>query len=329
MTTKIAIAIPSYQRPESLARCLQAIAAGDSLPDELLIVDNHSNPAYDKQALLDITPNLTPVLRLERNPYNIGLAANLLRCFERSNSDYIWICGDDDIPLSESVSTIRKLVDQHPECAQFTFSSKWGCFKKDKIVDSLQDYFEFTPSFANQLFISTSIYRRKEACERLRSAYQFLSSVAPHLVIFLNMLNDRASCFLSCESIVDTEEAAVTQRWSIATLATQIQLLKELPLDWSGETYGKFEDFVDQSQIGIQSFVSNLQAFRLIVPPQQFDRIARRHFASNSFRPPTNTIYQNLKYSLLKTAFLNLPSLARRLYPAQTELTRYDPYARL
>jgi hypothetical protein len=44
--------------------------------------------------------------QLVRNKFNIGANANILRCLELVRNPWVWILGDDDLPLPNAIETI-------------------------------------------------------------------------------------------------------------------------------------------------------------------------------------------------------------------------------
>jgi glycosyltransferase involved in cell wall biosynthesis len=106
----LTIAIPTYNRSESLALLLEILAPqldGESRV-ELVISDNASSD--DTSAVVASFQNRGLKLIYSRNETNLGADANLVRCYEMARGEYVWIFGDDDIIVpGELQEVLRRL----------------------------------------------------------------------------------------------------------------------------------------------------------------------------------------------------------------------------
>ena len=194
----LTIAIPSYDRPRELTETLRKLAA-NKIPDgiEILIIDNCS-PSVLEDELSGGWPDDSPPIRWIRNPANIGLAANLLRVFEHSCGDWIWILGDDDPPLPDAVARIISAIGNAPEqCTLLKFNStNGGEVSKTTDLGTPSDLAQKCrdPKFySNLLFISSSVARRDRYIEKLGVGYHYAYSVAPHIAMLLSLVQDGCS----------------------------------------------------------------------------------------------------------------------------------------
>lgn len=108
----LTVAIPTYDRNAILRKHL-ALLMPQLTPDcELLIIDNCSpTPVIETIGdLLDSYPEVNA--RVERNRVNIGAGANLLRCIERCETEWIWVLSDDDLPKPDAIETILKNTEK-------------------------------------------------------------------------------------------------------------------------------------------------------------------------------------------------------------------------
>jgi glycosyltransferase involved in cell wall biosynthesis len=107
----LTIAIPTYNRAEFLAKTLGRIqeqrAQFKHGEVELLVCDNHSNDAT-AEVLADFAAR-DPSLRVLRHDANIGPDRNTATCFMQARGQYVWILGDDDIPVD---GLLARLLDR-------------------------------------------------------------------------------------------------------------------------------------------------------------------------------------------------------------------------
>jgi glycosyltransferase involved in cell wall biosynthesis len=104
----LTIAIPTYNRHEIFSRNFPAVLSAISKwrgVVEIVVVDNGSEPPYVLPAHA-----CEADVRLYRNPSNIGLGGNLLRCLEHAQGNFVWLLGDDDPVTATSVATIISVV---------------------------------------------------------------------------------------------------------------------------------------------------------------------------------------------------------------------------
>lgn len=114
----LTFAIPTFNRLE----CLRLLV--DSLSEqmarintqcprvELLICDNASS-----DGTADYLQSLAgrEGYRVIRHPSNLGADANVIHCFRQARGRYVWICGDDDLPLPGLLDLVVDCLErEHP-----------------------------------------------------------------------------------------------------------------------------------------------------------------------------------------------------------------------
>lgn len=108
----LTIAIPTFNRREPLLETVKEILEQiESKNDvELLILDNHSCYEVEKE-LSSVIPCGLKNVRILSNRANIGLAANVIRCLEMAEGDWVWLLGDDDSIRPDAVERIIEKID--------------------------------------------------------------------------------------------------------------------------------------------------------------------------------------------------------------------------
>ena len=106
----LTVAIPTFNRPDQLTRCVELLRAQTDKRFKLLILDNASSTpaALAIKAVTSDWPELD--LRVIRHSINVGGDANILRCFEICETEYLWVLGDDDDPLPTAIETILSTI---------------------------------------------------------------------------------------------------------------------------------------------------------------------------------------------------------------------------
>lgn len=248
----LTIAIPTYNRKKDLVETLKALTPQLTDEVEILILDNNSN--YDIEKILEENFNSTDSskIKLKRNKFNIGANANIVKCFEKVATDWMWLLGDDEIILDNAVQII---LNDIKICDDTTLLIKYSssiCEEKEtKEVKGLEgniDYLSETLSekrFGNLLFISTSVYRVKKITKYLDKGYHYTGSCAAHIIMLFFVLEDRESKVIySKKKIVEIKE----ERETYSNLYVGLGLLfstKNLAYKISEEHTKKMRKFFD------------------------------------------------------------------------------------
>jgi len=190
---KLTIAIPTYNRKdyilnkvENISKFVQENTLENNI--ELLVVDN-SSTNYDIYELLKNYKKLGFV-KIQRNCANIGAGANFLKCIEFSNSEYVWLLGDDEILnivlLNQLLNELKKkdcyMIPHNDSYAKH--SNYFGTFSS---VDELFDNFWNLGSF---FVLSIFIFKKESALCYLKNGYESVVYQHPYCAIVLSMLSD-------------------------------------------------------------------------------------------------------------------------------------------
>lgn len=201
---KLTIAIPTFDRYEALKHTLKIIVPQLCEGVELVVLDNAS-PRPVEPLVLDLARqhDVEHCVRPIRNPYNIGANANILRCFEVAQGEWVWVLGDDDSPKANAVSLILSALAQNPECCYINFSSQIFSYDKDLTYSEAKEGLGAI-SFGNFLFISAGVYHIKSLRSHMRTGFEMIYSCGPHVVLVLAaMFKDGCKVAVSRAFIVD------------------------------------------------------------------------------------------------------------------------------
>lgn len=241
MNPILTISIPTYNRKNELKRCIDILLPQLSDQVNLLILDNDSN--YNVFEIYDeISENLKKFIKIKRNKNNVGGNSNIVKCFEETKSEWMWLVGDDDIPYENSVKIILKDISKIEEkIVLMKYSSIISQENENKIVIGLENLIDFLyetnpeKRYGNLLFISTSVYNVKKI-KKMKNymlyGYQFSNSYMPHNIIlffYLELNREEGVKFLKT-NIIELEKERDTYSSLIVGLGS-IYGTKSLFLD--------------------------------------------------------------------------------------------------
>lgn len=231
--TQLTIAIPTYNRNQTLLRNLKLLLPQLTPQCRLLILDNCS-PVPVEETLNELLKEHSHVnFQIVRHPTNIGGNANILRCIELCQTPWLWILGDDDAPLPSAISHIFEEIEAHSHCAAINFSidkkreRSWTTRGVDELAQTLD-------GSADLPWISNSVYRAADFKANLKFGYQYIYSMLPHVAVLLVTMGQSGACHLSQAMIVDSDTRDVDEKpeeqWSSVNLALGFPILFDLPL---------------------------------------------------------------------------------------------------
>ncbi len=244
---KLTIAIPTYNRNEILKANLKKLLPQITKECRVIICDNFSDiPIKDSiQDLLEIYSHID--ISIVRNPYNLGMTANILKCFEVCPDPWLWILGDDDEVADDAVTTILSDISRQSEMHFITYAWDEDSFKRKQevVTTGIDQFIETFETFGAVLFLSTSVYSMNKVVGSSSFAHFFQSSYAPHLVMLFMSLGDEGKCTYSKDQIVTNhaDDTPAHLKWD-QIFIYQITLLLRLPL--KPRTIKKLRDRLEQ-----------------------------------------------------------------------------------
>lgn len=230
---KITIAIPTFNRNDILKNNLKKFLPQLNYDCRLLILDNNSKiPVKETlHQLIKKFPNLK--IDIIRNRYNIGMTANICRCFELCDDSWLWILGDDDEVKEGAVLKVINDIKRHNDAHIINYAWDADTFKRKKEVVTLgaNQFIDQFETFGAVLFLSTSVYNIKKVINGISYAHFFQSSYAPHLVMLLMSLGDYGKSIYSNNQIVinNGENTPNHLKWD-QIFIYQINIILRLPL---------------------------------------------------------------------------------------------------
>jgi glycosyltransferase involved in cell wall biosynthesis len=183
MNPKLQICIPTYNRPVQIRESIALLAKYQKqVSFSVLVIDNNSNTDWWSEI------ELNKDIVIKRNVANIGGQANVMRCIEEAQGDYIWIVGDDDHLDLKCIETVIENVQANPSVDIFNFRCVApGHFtsRNEYFGSNPVDFFRSIGSLGQIYYVVGYVYKRSRVLPFLRPAYMELGSLAPHVMIAL------------------------------------------------------------------------------------------------------------------------------------------------
>lgn len=260
----LTICIPTYNRARELRDRLSELTPQLNDFVNIVIIDNASSDGAD-QIIFD-SNLVNRQIRLIRNQHNIGMAANIARCLEVAETEWLWILGDDDAVRPNAVRQIFediRSVSIDVDCIKY--SSYCGENRADLIVNFDEVCSEKNLSYnfvANFFLISSTVLRIKKT-NSLENVMSTLNSMVPHVVWIFESLLLGGKLKLSSSHLVDSTKSSTS--WSPLQLEANLNLvlqfarfgnersLKKLIIFFSGYLYfSPFRIFMHVHRCGLK-----------------------------------------------------------------------------
>ena len=232
----LTIVIPTFARNEVLERTLPLLLPQISSDCRLLILDNCSPvPVADSlHSLLVQWPAVQ--CRIVRHRCNLGATANILRCFELCETEWLWALGDDDIVVDDAISVIFDFISKYEDAAYFSFKTRDGGgsknLKEPVVSNGLTEFIEKLASVHDVNFMSCSVWRTNAFISVLRFGYHYSYSMGWSLALLLHALGKKEQAvFTNRELIAQASIVPVELRWSYREFIVGWPLLLEAPIE--------------------------------------------------------------------------------------------------
>ena len=229
----LTVVIPTYGRNHLLAETVAVLLPQLSDDIDLVILDNHSPiPVIDTLA-----PYLSEhvggkFVSIVRNRQNIGADANIVRCFEYANGDWVWVLADDDAPSHDAISLIKASIAEAPNIGLINYYAPCVTHPQrteTTVSQGIGAYIENMDAFGSHLFLPASVYRVDVAHKYLKIAHRNIHTLAAHISIALCYMQDGGIACQSSKIIVRfKEEYAASVGWSRLAFGLGCSLLPDL-----------------------------------------------------------------------------------------------------
>lgn len=210
----LTIAIPTYNRVDKLKKQINRLLMQMNEFDILLISDN-STPGFSSDELSCFNDQR---LILHRNECNVGITANIVKCFERTNTDWMWLLSDDDEVLPGALDIVREYISNgQADFVNFTTDLN-KLNQTDVICENVEMYLSnLKNNFGNHLLISNNLYRMSMIRPNMKFLYWGCYANAPHLApVYYALENNNAKIALSNKSVVNWNKPDINETWCVS-----------------------------------------------------------------------------------------------------------------
>lgn len=237
----LTIAIPTYDRNDKLIRSVDLLLPQLVEGVTLLILDNCSKiPVADS-----LGDRLASNVQVIRNKYNVGMAANIIRCFENCTTEWMWLLGDDDPPHENAVEVILQEIVIHSDFSFLNFKSHLASSRTKNIYSvGANEFISNVDDFGNLLFLSLGVYNLKKLQCDIRLAYQLAYCLAPHIVLLLSGIKSDARIGFINKEPINVAMWDTGSSWSWLSLSMSIPTLYEVPLELGAQEKQRFAQMV-------------------------------------------------------------------------------------
>jgi len=230
----LTVAIPTYGRNETLLQTLPALLPQLTNECRLLILDNCSPmPVADTlRNLLAVWPSVN--CRIFRHRCNLGATANILRCFELSETEWIWTLGDDDIVSPNAISSILYCIYENQDADYISFlttpGEKAGRRATTTKAQGVSNFIRAIDDVGGINFMSCSVWKVASFEAGLRYGYDYAYSMGWAFALLLNNLGDKGQVVFSHFAIINAPTLApIASRWSYRKFLLGWATLLEIP----------------------------------------------------------------------------------------------------
>ena len=293
----LTIYIPTFNRNDILKENLENLLPQLNNKVLLKIRDNASEIPIDK-TLNDLV-NRNPHVKIEKNEFNIGMSANILKGFETCRTLWLWILSDDDKVQEGSVNSILNHIENCNDSLYINYISDLIENKRQTSFSTIgiNNFLLKNDSLSNIIFLSSGIYNSSKIKKYLRYGYMYSYSGCPHLAMLLTAINENNSKinFIN-ESIVYRKNVNLSNQkdtWSQLFVKNAVSILYELPLNLHSEANKEFRNQLSNGVGGVSRVFSEIMAYK------KFSKDRKLYFLKQlTFRKPKAlNIFEILMYA--------------------------------
>ncbi|EGR3970392.1 glycosyltransferase [Vibrio cholerae] len=158
MKTTISICIPSYNRPQELARLLDSIDSNYSENVEVLICEDKSPKREQiKSVVINYKEKTKYKVVYHENETNLGYDNNIKNLVKRASNDFIIFMGDDDVFIAGALDKMISFLDDNNNLG-YVLKSHQHKFKNGN-VEKFR-YFDGTKIFPKGQDTYVKLFRR-------------------------------------------------------------------------------------------------------------------------------------------------------------------------
>jgi abequosyltransferase len=205
---KLAICIPTYNRPNYLLKLLETICMqlNAKNKDKIQICISDNNSEEDYSIIIDYMERHSVEFIYKKSEQNYGADANFLKAIDIANAEYCWLAGDDDGIAPNAIDTVLDYIERNPHISVFWgnriicnktltpfLKERWTKEKTNFVVDFQNDeqiinYFNMLNSTTSLGYLTSLIIKKDEWNSELTNCKKYMGTVYIHVAQYLSML---------------------------------------------------------------------------------------------------------------------------------------------
>jgi glycosyltransferase involved in cell wall biosynthesis len=183
----LSLIIPTYNRNEKVLRLLKRIYELDGVENISITVIDNCSVVPTRDFLVNNNFHFAKNTLIIRNNGNIGLGGNIINSFLNCNTEWIWLLGDDDLPIDNAIKVIFNEISRAKDNDfLIKFNSTAGNYPTNELkindVDGLIQFCDNFGFYSNLLFISNSVFRTKYILPETFFMANGIRTLSPHMI---------------------------------------------------------------------------------------------------------------------------------------------------
>jgi glycosyltransferase involved in cell wall biosynthesis len=218
-STRIGVAIPTYKRPDLLARCVRSIiASGSEYSVPIYVIDDSGNDTNLKviSSLIAEYPHLHHI----RNEANIGIDRNIVKSVNCCKTDFVWIIGEDDLLKPQAIKRVLDVLDHHDYAfvyANYSYvSNDYARIIRDRRLDLSDGPMEGNHFIARYLwaigFIGACIINKKQWVQA--DSEKYIGTYFAHVGVIAEAIAERSLYVIGESLTLNRAENDESSTWS-------------------------------------------------------------------------------------------------------------------
>jgi glycosyltransferase involved in cell wall biosynthesis len=218
-STRIGIALPTYRRPEFLARCIRSIiVSGSKYSVPIYVVDDSGDDT--NLHVINTLKAEYPHLHHVRNEGNIGIDRNIVKSVNCCLTDYVWIMGEDDLLKPHAIERALDVLENHDYafvCANYSYiSNDQARIIRDKRLDVSDGLIDGNLFIARYLwaigFIGACIINKERWLQAIPEKY--MDTFFAHVGVIVESIAGQSLYIISEPIVLNRAENASSATWS-------------------------------------------------------------------------------------------------------------------
>lgn len=218
---KLAICIPTYNRPQYLREMLETICRqlNKNNKDKLQICVSDNASERDYTEVVDYMKLQDVEFIYVKADRNYGADINFLKAVEISTAEYCWLAGDDDGIALGGIDTVLGYLEKYPDISVFWgnriicdsslkpfMKERWTNEKEDFIVDfrmekQILEYFNKLNSTTSLGYLTSLIVKKEEWDREKKQCEIYVGTIYVQVAQYLSMLKDKGKMLCMHEYI--------------------------------------------------------------------------------------------------------------------------------